>query len=102
MGVAIARNGLGRRAEAEATLREVKAAFTRSLGATHWRTANAQYQLGLVLRDRGKRGEALAELRQAHAILLEEMGPGHQRTVDASEAIAALERASDAGVRTVR
>ena len=100
MGLAIARNGLGERAEAEAMLREAKAAFTKSLGATHWRTANAQYQLGLVLRDRGKNAESLAEVRPAQAILLADLGPGHPRTVAATKALAELESAAPAGVRT--
>ncbi|MGH8203653.1 MAG: tetratricopeptide repeat protein, partial [Steroidobacteraceae bacterium] len=100
MGLALAWNGLGRRAEAEAALREAKAAFGRSLGPAHWRTANAQYQLGVVLKDQGKLAEALAEVKPAREILLADLGPDHPRTAPATRTLAELETALQAGVST--
>ena len=55
--------------------REARDAFSRALGASHWRTANAQLQLGIIVRDRGRSAEALALVRPAHATLLAELGP---------------------------
>jgi len=75
-------------------LRQAKASFTKSLGAGHWRTANAQYQLGVVLRDEGRLAEALAEVKPAQATLLAELGPDHQRTIAASKTLAELEAAA--------
>jgi hypothetical protein len=83
-------------------LRQAKASFTKSLGAQHWRTANAQYQLGVVLRDRGRIAEALAEVKPAQAILLAELGPEHPRTVAATRTLAELEAAAGAAARTDR
>jgi hypothetical protein len=102
MGVALAMNRLGQQAEAEAIVREVKAAFTKSLGANHWRTANVQYHLGVVLKDGGKLDEALVEVRQAHGILLADLGANHPRTAAATATLAELEAAAPSAVRTAR
>ncbi len=92
MGLAVAMNKLGQSAEAEAMLRQAKSDFSRNLGQDHWRTGNAQYQLGVVLQDRGRPDEALAEVTAGHAILLESLGPDHPRTVAAAQVLAGLRR----------
>jgi hypothetical protein len=102
MGIALAKNRLGQRAEAEALLRDVKTSFGKSLGPAHWRTANAQYQLAVVLQERGKLEEALAEARPAQAILLSNLGPEHPRTVAATKTLGELESATRGELRTAR
>jgi hypothetical protein len=81
-------------------LRAIKASFAKSLGPTHWRAANVQYHLGVVLKDLGKVDQALVEVRQAHGILLADLGPDHPRTAAAAATLAELESAVTAAVRT--
>jgi hypothetical protein len=90
MGLALALNKLGKTREAAALMREAQAAFAGSLGPDHWRTANAQYYLGVVLLAEGRRDAALAEVRAAHAKLVAALGADHPRAQAAAKTLAEL------------
>jgi hypothetical protein len=61
-----------------------------ALSDSHWRTAEAQSQLGECLAAREKTAEAEPLLTAGYETLAKTRGPGHRKTVAAAERLAKL------------
>jgi len=67
--------------------------FTSTLGADHWRTANAERYLGTVLTNLGRYDEAYDVLVTAERKMVAALGKDHPRTASARTALKELEDA---------
>jgi hypothetical protein len=76
---------MGRLDEAERLLRASVATYEASLGAEHWRTANARLYLGWVFALEGRTAEAARSMNAAYSRIVQALGDDHPRVLAARE-----------------